>query len=128
ESQAEGGDRTNDPLRINGDQVRARVVGEGATLGFTQRGRVEAARAGRKINSDALDNSAGVDTSDHEVNIKIVTGEAIGRGTLKREDRDALLFSMTDEVAGLLLRHNYQQSHAISVAVELAGEEHDRLE
>ena len=128
EGQADAGDRTNDPLRINGDQVRARVVGEGANLGFTQRGRVEAALSGRKINTDALDNSAGVDTSDHEVNIKIVTGEAILRGALKREQRDALLFSMTDEVANLVLRHNYQQSQAISVAEEQAGEEHDRLE
>ena len=98
ESHADAGDRASDALRINGDQVRARVVGEGANLGFTQRGRVEAALAGRKINTDALDNSAGVDTSDHEVNIKIVTGEAITRGALRREDRDALLFSMTDEV------------------------------
>ncbi|MBI2737390.1 MAG: NAD-glutamate dehydrogenase [Rhodospirillales bacterium] len=128
ESQADAGDRTNDLLRINGDQVRARVVGEGANLGFTQRGRVEAALVGRKINTDALDNSAGVDTSDHEVNIKIVTGEAILRDALKREERDALLFSMTDEVANLVLRHNYQQSQAISVAEEQAGEEHDRLE
>ncbi len=128
ESHADAGDRASDALRINGDQVRARVVGEGANLGFTQRGRVEAALAGRKINTDALDNSAGVDTSDHEVNIKIVTGEAINRGALEREDRNALLFSMTDEVAGLVLRHNYQQSQAISVALEQAGEEHDRLE
>ena len=128
ESHADAGDRASDALRLNGDQVRARVVGEGANLGFTQRGRVEAALAGRKINTDALDNSAGVDTSDHEVNIKIVTGEAITRGALSREDRDALLFSMTDEVASLVLRHNYQQSQAISAAAEQAGEEHDRLE
>lgn len=128
ESHADAGDRASDALRLNGDQIRARVVGEGANLGFTQRGRVEAALAGRKINTDALDNSAGVDTSDHEVNIKIVTGEAITRGALNREDRNALLFSMTDEVASLVLRHNYQQSQAISVAAEQAGEEHDRLE
>jgi glutamate dehydrogenase len=128
ESQADAGDRASDALRINGDQVRARVIGEGANLGFTQRGRVEAALAGRKINTDALDNSAGVDTSDHEVNIKIATGEAINRGALKREDRDTLLFAMTDEVASLVLRHNYQQSQAISVAEGQAGEEHDRLE
>jgi glutamate dehydrogenase len=128
ESDADVGDRANDALRIDGAQVRARVVGEGANLGFTQRGRVEAALAGRKINTDALDNSAGVDTSDHEVNIKIATGEAIAQGALRREDRDALLFSMTDEVAALVLRHNYQQSQAISVAAELAGEEHDKLE
>jgi glutamate dehydrogenase len=128
ESQADAGDRATDALRINGDQVRAQVIGEGANLGFTQRGRIEAALAGRKINTDALDNSAGVDTSDHEVNIKIATGEAIVRGALRREDRNPLLFSMTGEVAELVLRHNYQQSQAVSVAAELAGEEHDRLE
>src|SRR5216684_205904 len=128
ESQADAGDRANDSLRVNAAQLRVRVVGEGANLGLTQRGRVEAALGGCKINTDALDNSAGVDTSDHEVNIKIATGEAIARGLLKREDRDALLFAMTDEVANLVLRHNYQQSQAISVAAEQVGEEHDRLE
>jgi glutamate dehydrogenase len=128
ESQADAGDRTNDSIRVDAAQLRARVIGEGANLGFTQPARVEAARAGRRINTDALDNSAGVDTSDHEVNIKIATGEAIARGLLQRADRDALLFSMTDEVAALVLRHNYQQSQAISVAAEQAGEEHDRLE
>jgi len=128
ESHADAGDRTNDAIRVDANQLRARVIGEGANLGFTQRARVEAALAGRRINTDALDNSAGVDTSDHEVNIKIATGEAILRGLLPRAERDALLFSMTDEVAALVLRHNYQQSQAISVAAEQAGEEHDRLE
>ncbi len=128
ESQADAGDRATDAIRVDADQLRASVVGEGANLGFTQRGRVEAALGGRKINTDALDNSAGVDTSDHEVNIKIATGEAITRGLLARADRDPLLFSMTDEVASLVLRHNYQQSQAISIAADLAGEEHDRLE
>jgi glutamate dehydrogenase len=128
ESQADAGDRANDAVRVDANQLRASVVGEGANLALTQRGRVEAALGGRKINTDALDNSAGVDTSDHEVNIKIATGEAISRGLLKRADRDPLLFSMTDEVASLVLRHNYQQSQAISVAADLAGEEHDRLE
>ncbi|MFO1161780.1 MAG: NAD-glutamate dehydrogenase [Reyranellaceae bacterium] len=128
ESQADAGDRANDVLRVDAAQIRAKVVGEGANLGFTQRGRVEAALGGRRINTDALDNSAGVDTSDHEVNIKIATGEAIARGLLQRADRDALLFSMTGEVGALVLRHNYQQSQAISVAAEQAGEEHDRLE
>ncbi|HEY4745984.1 MAG TPA: NAD-glutamate dehydrogenase domain-containing protein, partial [Steroidobacteraceae bacterium] len=128
ESQADAGDRATDAVRVDANQLRASVVGEGANLGFTQRGRVEAALGGRKINTDALDNSAGVDTSDHEVNIKIATGEAITRGLLKRADRDPLLFSMTDEVASLVLRHNYQQSQAISIAADLAGEEHDRLE
>ncbi|TAJ24553.1 MAG: NAD-glutamate dehydrogenase, partial [Reyranella sp.] len=122
------GDRASDALRVDGAQIRARVVGEGANLGFTQRGRVEAALAGRKINTDALDNSAGVDTSDHEVNIKIATGGAIVAGALAREQRDALLFSMTDEVGALVLRDNYQQSQAVSVAAERAAEHHDRLE
>jgi glutamate dehydrogenase len=128
ESNADVGDRTNDALRVDGSQIRAKVIGEGANLGFTQRGRVEAALAGRKINTDALDNSAGVDTSDHEVNIKIATGGAITSGALAASERDALLFSMTDEVAGLVLRHNYQQSQAISMAEGQAAEEHDRLE
>jgi len=128
ENQADAGDRATDAIRVDANQLRASVVGEGANLGFTQRGRVEAALGGRKINTDALDNSAGVDTSDHEVNIKIATGEAITRGLLARADRDPLLFSMTDEVASLVLRHNYQQSQAISIAADLAGEEHDRLE
>ena len=128
ESNADAGDRATDALRIDASDVRAKVIGEGANLGFTQRGRIEAALAGRKINTDALDNSAGVDTSDHEVNIKIVTGEAIARGALAAADRDPMLFSMTDEVAALVLRHNYQQSQAISVAEAQAAEEHDRLE
>jgi glutamate dehydrogenase len=128
ESQADVGDRATDALRINGSEVRARVIGEGANLGLTQRGRVEVALNGRKLNTDALDNSAGVDTSDHEVNIKIVTGEAITRGALDAADRNKLLFSMTDDVAALVLRHNYQQSMAVSVAEAQAAEEHDRLE
>ena len=125
ETNADAGDRASDPLRIDASDVRAKVVGEGANLGFTQRGRVEAALAGRKINTDALDNSAGVDTSDHEVNIKIAISGPRGGQT---EGRDALLFGMTDEVADLVLRDNYQQSQAISVAEAQAAEEHDRLE
>ncbi len=128
ESHFDAGDRANDGLRIDAHELRARVIGEGANLGFTQRGRVEAALAGHKINTDALDNSAGVDTSDHEVNIKIVTGEAIRRGVLAAAERETLLFGMTEEVAGLVLRHNYQQSQAISTAEAQAAEEHDRLE
>src|SRR5262249_22215850 len=120
--------RANDSVRVDANQLRANVIGEGANLGLTQRGRVEAALAGRKLNTDALDNSAGGDTPDPEGNIKIATREAIKRGPLKREDRNPLLFSMTDEVGALVLRHNYQQSQAVSVAAELAGEEHDRLE
>ncbi|MDP1961326.1 MAG: NAD-glutamate dehydrogenase, partial [Reyranella sp.] len=121
ESHADAGDRTNDAVRVDATQLRARVIGEGANLGFTQRGRIEAALAGAKINTDALDNSAGVDTSDHEVNIKIATGTQVA-------DRNALLFSMTDEVARLVLRNNYQQSQSVSVSEAMAGEEHDRLE
>ena len=121
ESHADAGDRASDPVRVNADQLRARVIGEGANLGFTQRGRIEAALAGRRLNTDALDNSAGVDTSDHEVNIKVATGTQVA-------DRDALLFSMTDEVAALVLRNNYQQSQSVSVSEAMAGEEHDRLE
>jgi glutamate dehydrogenase len=128
ETNADAGDRASDPLRINAADLRAKVIGEGANLGFTQKGRIEAALAGRRLNTDALDNSAGVDTSDHEVNIKIVTGEAITTGTLAAADRDPLLFSMTDEVAALVLRHNYQQSLSVSVTEAQAGEEHDRLE
>jgi glutamate dehydrogenase len=120
ETNADAGDRASDALRIDAIDVRAKVVGEGANLGFTQKGRIEAALAGRKINTDALDNSAGVDTSDHEVNIKIAIG--------KTNDRESLLFAMTDEVAGLVLRHNYQQSQAISMAEAQAAEEHDRME
>ncbi|HYD05573.1 MAG TPA: NAD-glutamate dehydrogenase, partial [Reyranella sp.] len=89
ESQADAGDRANDALRIDAGELRAKVIGEGANLGFTQRGRVEAALAGRRLNTDALDNSAGVDTSDHEVNIKIAIGKVPGR--------DELLFAMTEE-------------------------------
>jgi glutamate dehydrogenase len=128
ETNADAGDRASDALRINAADLRARVIGEGANLGFTQKGRIEAALAGRRLNTDALDNSAGVDTSDHEVNIKIVTGEAIGTGALAAADRDPLLFGMTDEVAALVLRHNYQQSLSVSVTEAQAGEEHDRLE
>jgi len=128
ETNADAGDRASDPLRINAADLRARVIGEGANLGFTQKGRIEAALTGRRINTDALDNSAGVDTSDHEVNIKIATGEAIARGALAAADRDALLFGMTDEVGALVLRHNYQQSLSVSVTEAQAGEEHDRLE
>ncbi|MGH2342350.1 NAD-glutamate dehydrogenase [Segnochrobactraceae bacterium EtOH-i3] len=125
ETNADAGDKANDPIRIDGGQVRARVVGEGANLGVTQRGRIEAARNGVGINTDALDNSAGVDTSDHEVNIKILLADAIDRGALARADRDALLASMTDDVAAHVLQDNYQQSQAISLAQKTAVEDLD---
>jgi len=110
ESHAEIGDRANDPIRVDGRSLRVRVVGEGGNLGVSQRGRIEAARAGVQINTDAIDNSAGVGTSDREVNIKILLGALVREGTLSIEDRNALLASMTDEVAVQVLRDNYEQN------------------
>ncbi|MGE5539703.1 MAG: NAD-glutamate dehydrogenase [Gemmatimonas sp.] len=116
ESHADAGDRANDSTRIDARELGCKVVGEGANLGFTQRGRIEYARAGGRLNTDSIDNSAGVDTSDHEVNIKIALGGPMARGELTRDDRDRLLAEMTDEVAALVLRDNYLQTQAISVA------------
>ncbi|MGZ5465921.1 MAG: NAD-glutamate dehydrogenase [Thermoanaerobaculia bacterium] len=115
-------DRANDAIRINGEQVRVRVVGEGANLGFTQRGRIEYAFTGGRINTDAIDNSAGVDTSDHEVNIKIALYDALERGELANiEERNGILAEMTDDVARLVLRDNYEQTEAVSI-VQVVGE------
>ncbi|MFA5123457.1 NAD-glutamate dehydrogenase [Zavarzinia sp.] len=115
ESQAAAGDRANDAIRIDGHEIRAKVVGEGANLGCTQRGRIEFALAGGRINTDAIDNSAGVDCSDHEVNIKILLNGAMAQGDLTRKQRDQLLREMTGDVAGLVLRDNYLQTQALSV-------------
>jgi len=115
ESDADAGDRANDAIRICGVDLRCKVIGEGANLGMTQRGRIEAARGNVRLNTDAIDNSAGVNTSDVEVNIKIATATAMRDGRLTREDRNALLASMSDEVAALVLRNNYQQTLAISL-------------
>jgi glutamate dehydrogenase len=115
ESHAEVGDRANNALRVNGVELRCKVVGEGGNLGLTQLGRVEAALNGVLLNTDFIDNSAGVDTSDHEVNIKILLNEAVARGQITIEQRNALLAEMTDEVAFLVLRDNYLQNQAISV-------------
>src|SRR3546814_11013119 len=103
ESNADVGDRANNAIRINGGELRCKVVGEGGNLGFTQCGRIEAAHNGVLINTDFIDNSAGVDTSDHEVNIKILLNGQVQAGKLKVEERNKLLKSMTDEVAGLVL-------------------------
>jgi glutamate dehydrogenase len=119
ESHADVGDRANDALRINGRDLRCKVVGEGGNLGFTQRGRIEAALNGVSINTDAIDNSAGVDTSDHEVNIKIALGLAIADGELTEKQRNTALVQMTDEVAALVLRDNYFQTQALSVTGRL---------
>jgi glutamate dehydrogenase len=115
EANLDVGDKANDALRVDGRDLRCKVVGEGANLGFTQAGRIEFALAGGRIDTDAIDNSAGVDTSDHEVNIKILTGMAERRGDLASADRDALLASMTDEVADHVLAHNYDQTLALSL-------------
>ena len=115
ETNLDVGDKANDAIRINGKDLRCKVVGEGANLGFTQAGRIEFALAGGRINTDAIDNSAGVDTSDHEVNIKILTGMAERAGKLTRPDRDALLQSMTAQVGAHVLAHNYDQTLALSL-------------
>ncbi|HEV8678985.1 MAG TPA: NAD-glutamate dehydrogenase domain-containing protein, partial [Stellaceae bacterium] len=116
ESHAEVGDRANDALRTDGEQIRAKVVGEGANLGVTQRGRVAYALKGGRIDTDAIDNSAGVSMSDHEVNIKILLSGAIAAGALGPQEREPLLAEMADDVAALVLRDNYLQGEALSVA------------
>jgi glutamate dehydrogenase len=115
ESHADVGDKANDAVRVDAGDLRVQVVGEGANLGATQAGRIAFARAGGRIDTDAIDNSAGVDTSDHEVNIKILTGQAERAGVLKPADRNPLLFSMTDEVGAHVLAHNYAQTLALSL-------------
>ena len=116
ESDDQAGDRANDPIRVTGADIRARVIGEGANLGATQRGRIEAAQKGIKLNTDAIDNSAGVNTSDVEVNIKVALARPEREGRLSPGDRNSLLAAMTDEVAALVLRNNYLQTLALSLA------------
>ena len=116
ESNADVGDRANDAVRITGMQLGARVVGEGANLGVTQAGRIEYAEHGGRINTDFVDNSAGVDCSDNEVNIKIALGSEVAAGRLSLDDRNRLLVDMTDDVAGLVLADNVMQTLALSVA------------
>ncbi len=116
ESHAEVGDRANDSLRVNGREVGASVVGEGGNLGATQAGRIEYALAGGRINTDAIDNSGGVDCSDHEVNIKVLLGDVVEAGDMTVKQRDRLLENMTGEVAGLVLRSNYLQTQSLSIA------------
>lgn len=125
ETHADVGDRANDAVRIAGADLRCKVVVEGGNLGFTQRGRIEAALAGVRLNTDAIDNSAGVDTSDHEVNIKILLGIAEADGELTTKQRNTLLPQMTDEVAALVLRDNYFQTQALSIAKRLAPQQLD---
>ncbi|SCY19661.1 NAD-glutamate dehydrogenase [Microvirga guangxiensis] len=116
ETDEQVGDRANDAIRIAGADVRAKVIGEGANLGMTQRGRIEAGQNGVRLNTDAIDNSAGVNTSDVEVNIKIALTTPERDGRLTEEARNTLLADMTDEVASLVLRNNYLQTLALSLS------------
>ena len=127
ETHGEAGDRANDAMRINGKQLRCKVVGEGANLGMTHQGRIEFAQKGGRVNADFVDNSAGVDCSDHEVNIKILLGAVEADGDMTRKQRDKLLESMTDEVGEQVLRDNYLQSQAISVTANIGGRLLDRI-
>ncbi len=115
ETHAEVGDRATDSIRVNGAELRCKVVAEGGNLGCTQRGRIEYALHGGLINTDAIDNSAGVDCSDHEVNIKILLNAVVTEGELTARQRDKLLADMTDEVAQLVLRDNYFQNQVLAV-------------
>ena len=115
ETQAEAGDRANDAVRVDAAAVRAKVVGEGANLAVTQDGRIALGLKGVRLNTDAVDNSAGVDCSDHEVNIKIALGQVVQGGDMTLKQRNALLADMTEAVAELVLRDNYEQTRAISM-------------
>ncbi|QDQ25131.1 NAD-glutamate dehydrogenase [Chitinimonas arctica] len=118
QSHAEASDRSNDALRIDGREIRAKVIGEGGNLGFTQLGRVEYAMHGGHICTDAIDNSAGVDCSDHEVNIKILFGRLVQSGDMTLKQRNTILAEMTDNVGDLVLRDNYLQTAAISLELQ----------
>jgi glutamate dehydrogenase len=116
ESHADAGDRSNDAVRIDATRLRARVIGEGGNLGLTQAARIEYSLGGGLVNTDFIDNSAGVDTSDHEVNIKILLADAIRGGAIPASARHKLLNDMTDDVAALVLRHNYSQNMALAAS------------
>ncbi|SDK69952.1 NAD-glutamate dehydrogenase [Streptomyces indicus] len=117
ESHTDVGDKANDAIRVNGGDLRVKVVGEGGNLGLTQLGRIEFAQAGGRVNTDAIDNSAGVDTSDHEVNIKILLNAVVADGDMTVKQRNKLLAEMTDEVGRLVLRNNYAQNTALANAL-----------
>ncbi|MDT4911624.1 MAG: glutamate dehydrogenase [Pseudonocardiales bacterium] len=120
ESHSDVGDKANDALRADAGELRCKVVGEGGNLGLTQRGRIEFARKGGKINTDAIDNSAGVDTSDHEVNLKILLDRAVASGSITQDERNALLAEATDDVARHVLRDNYEQNVLLGMARKLS--------
>ncbi|MET7676782.1 NAD-glutamate dehydrogenase [Streptomyces seoulensis] len=117
ETDADVGDKANDAIRVDGADLRVKVVGEGGNLGLTQLGRIEFALQGGRINTDAIDNSAGVDTSDHEVNIKILLNSLVTEGDMTVKQRNKLLAEMTDEVGALVLRNNYAQNTALANAL-----------
>jgi glutamate dehydrogenase len=130
EANGDVGDRANDGIRVDGGELRVRVVAEGGNLGLTQPGRIEYALAGGRVNTDFIDNSGGVDCSDHEVNLKILLDEVVASGDMTVKQRNELLESMTDEVAGLVLLDNYRQAQSISVSESAAFgllDRHERL-
>lgn len=120
ESDASVGDRANDAVRVNGEEVRAKIFGEGGNLGLTQLGRIEFAQHGGRINTDFVDNVGGVDCSDNEVNIKILLNQLVNEGELTKKHRDQLLYDMTDDVSRIVLEDCYRQTHTISIT-ELKG-------
>ncbi len=123
-------DKTNDNLRINGLELKAKVIGEGGNLGFTQLGRIEYARKGGLVYTDSIDNSAGVDCSDHEVNLKIMLAQLVLKGELSMQDRNKLLSDMTDDIAQLCLQNNYDQTQIIDMVLLHSSEsmhEHNRF-
>lgn len=125
ESHSDVSDKANDPIRVDADQVHARVIGEGANLGVTQQGRIALSARGCRLNTDFIDNSAGVDCSDHEVNIKILLDDVVAAGDMTGKQRNQLLEAMTGEVADLVLKDNYLQTQALS---ELVAEAPDVLD
>src|SRR4029450_6897202 len=130
ETHADVGDKANDAVRIDARELRARVVGEGGNLGFTQRGRVEYALGGGRINTDAIDNAGGVNCSDHEGNIKILLPSVVADGDLTGKQRNRLLADMTDAVGERVLRGSYLQTQALSLALAQASsmvDVHDRM-
>ena len=130
ETHSDVGDKANDALRVNGGELRAKVVGEGGNLGFTQRGRIEFASTGGKVNTDAIDNAGGVNCSDHEVNIKVLLDTVVAEGDMTVKQRNALLAEMTDAVAERVLRGSYTQTQALSLSRAQAPamlDVHDRV-
>ncbi|RTE67387.1 NAD-glutamate dehydrogenase [Amphritea opalescens] len=125
ETHADVGDKANDNLRVNGNELRCKVLGEGGNLGFTQLGRIEFALNGGASNTDFIDNAGGVDCSDHEVNIKILLNELVNQGDMTMKQRNKLLRDMTDDVSELVLKNNYRQAQALNIAEAVSQESLD---